>query len=110
MAVGTPTTGTLTCTASEQTLGTAKTDSRTYVLTLDLTNMAAGDVVELYVYVKVLTGSTARVLWKQYWANAQTGQPVYMSPPIPAAYSVEFKLKQPTGTGRNVDWAFFSID
>ena len=109
MAIGTPTTGTLTCSGSEQTLGSAKTDGRTYVLFLDLSNMAAGDVVELYVYVKVLTGSTARVLWKQYWANAQ-GQPVYMSPPIPAAYSVEFKLKQPTGTARNVDWAFFSID
>lgn len=109
MAIGTPTTGTLTCSGSEQTLGSAKTDGRTYVLFLDLNNMAAGDVVELYVYVKVLTGSTARVLWKQYWANAQS-QPVYMSPPIPAAYSVEFKLKQPTGSARNVDWAFFSID
>ncbi len=109
MAIGTPTTGTLTCSGSEQTLGTAKTDAKTYVVALDLVNMAAGDVIELYTYVKAISGSTARVAWKAYFAGAQ-GVPNYQSPPVPAPYSVEFKLKQPTGSARNVDWAIFSID
>lgn len=100
----------LTLTGSEQTVGSAVTSSKTVVLQLDLSNMAAGDVVELYCYVKTAgSGGTARLYFKQAWANAQ-GQPVYQSIPVPALYSVEFKLKQPTGTGRVVDYVLFSID
>jgi hypothetical protein len=100
----------LTLTASEQTVGAAVTTVKTVVCQIDLVNMAAGDVVELYCYVKTAgTGGTARLYFKQAFANAQ-GQPVYQSVPVPAMYSVEFKLKQPTGTGRVVDYVLLSID
>jgi hypothetical protein len=101
----------LTLTASEQTVGSAVTTGKTVVLQIDLVNAAAGDVIELYCYVKTAgAGGTARVYFKQYWANAQTSSPVYQSIPVSAPYSVEFKLKQPTGTGRVVDFCLMTID
>lgn len=102
--------GTLLLTGSEQTLGAARTDGLTYVLQLDLNTMAAGDVVELYIYVKTNTSSgTARLIDKVYFADAQ-GNPAWQSVPYPAAYSLEFKAKQPTGTARTIEYALYSID
>lgn len=109
MAIAVTNSGSLTLTTGEQTLGAVRTDGKTYVCALDLNTMAAGDVVELYIYVKTLTGSTARLLFKQVFANAQ-GDPNFQTVPIPAPYSVEFKLKQPTGTLRTIDYALMSLD
>lgn len=100
----------VTCTGSEQTVGSAITSGKTAILELALNTMAAGDVVELYCYTKVAgSGGTARVLWQIAWANAQ-GDPHYQSIPVPAPYSVEFKIKQPTGTGRTFDYCLYTID
>lgn len=100
----------LTLTGSEQTVNAAVTTGKTVLLDLSLHNMAAGDVVELYCYTKVAgSGGTARVLWSVSWANQQ-GDPHYQSIPVAAPYSVEFKLKQPTGTGRVVDYCIYTID
>lgn len=100
----------LTLTGSEQTVGSAVTSGKTAILELDLHNMAAGDVAELYCYTKVAgSGGTARVLWMISWANQQ-GDPHYQSIPVPAPYSVEFKMKQPTGTGRSIDFCLYTID
>lgn len=101
----------LVLSGSEQTVGSAVTSGKTVVLQVDLNTMAAGDVVELYVYVKTAgSGGTARLYFTQSWANAQTGAPVYQSIPIAAPYSVEFKLKQPTGSARTVDFCLFTLD
>ena len=101
----------LTLTGSEQTVGSAITSGKTAVLQLDLTNLAAGDVARVACYVKTAgSGGTARLLFVASWANAQTGAPVWQSPPIPAPYSIEFKAVQPTGTGRSVDYCLMTID
>lgn len=110
MAIAVSNVGTLTLSGSEQTVGSARTDGKTYVLQLDLNTMAAGDVVEVYVYVKTNTsGGTARLLDKLYFTDAQ-GDPAWQSVPIAAPYSVEFKAKQPTGSARTIEYALFSID
>ena len=110
MAISVADVGTLTLSGSEQTVGSARTDGKTYVLQLDLNTMAAGDVVEVYVYAKTNTASgTARLLDKLYFADAQ-GDPVWQSVPIAAPYSLEFKAKQPTGTARTIELCLFSID
>lgn len=101
----------LTLTASEQTVGSAVTSGKTTILDLALNNLASGDVVELYCYTKVEgAGGTARLLFKQSFANAQTGSAHFQSIPVAAPYSVEFKLKQPTGTGRSVGYVLYTID
>jgi hypothetical protein len=111
MAIAVTNQSTLTLTASEQTVGAAITTGKTVVLQLDFVNAAAGDVIELYCYVKTEgAGGTARVYFKQYWANAQTSMPVYQTIPVAAPYSVEFKMKQPTGTGRVIPYALMTLD
>lgn len=109
MAIAVTNSGTTSAlSASPATVGAARTDGKTYVLALDLTPMAAGDVIVLTCEVKTLTGSTARVLFTQTWANAQSDAN-YQSIPVPAPYSVEFRLAQPAGTGRTIDYALMSL-
>lgn len=101
----------LTLSGSQQTVGSAITSGKTVVLQLDLNPMAAGDVVELYCYVKTAgTGGTARIVFAQAFADAQNGSPVYQSIPICAPYSVEFKAVQTTGSARTIDYALMTLD
>lgn len=110
MAISVSNVGTLTLSTSEQTVGSARTDGKTYCLQLDLNTMANGDVVEVYVYAKTNTaGGTARLMDKLYFADSQ-GDPVWQSIPFAAPYSLEFKAKQPTGTARTIEYCLFSID
>lgn len=108
MSVTVATSGTLTLSSSEQSIGGAQTTAGIYVAQVDLSNLAAGDIVELYVYTKILSGSTARYQDKVTFMNAQ-GLANFQTIPYPAPYSVEFKLKQPTGTGRSVNYAILSL-
>ena len=110
MAITVANVGTQLLTASEATVGSARTDGKTYVLQLDLNTMVAGDVVEVYFYVKTNTSAgTARLIDRIYFADAQ-GDPVWQSIPFCAPYSLEFKIKQPTGTARTIEYCLFSID
>ena len=97
--------GTQTCTVTtEHTLATI-TAAGTYVLSVNLNPMAAGDVMEIRAYVKVLTGSTERVYIYDVWADAQpTDDQVKMTIPIPTLFSCKFTIKQTAGTGRSIEW------
>lgn len=109
MAIAVTNSGTLTSTSAEQTLGASRTDGKTYVLQLDLSNMVAGDQVEIRVKAKVLTGSTERTLYRAVYANAQP-YAVVQTPPVPAPYQVTFSLKRLAGTDRDYDYALMSLD
>ena len=110
MAISVTNSGTTSAlSATPLTLAT-RTDGKTYVCQLDLNNLAVGDVAIFEVEVKVLAGSTARVTDRVMWSNTLSGQPVFISVPYPAPYSIAFKLSQPTGTGRTVDYSILSID
>jgi hypothetical protein len=104
MAYSEVTSGTLTLTTGEQTLGSAQTTAGVYELALDLSTMAAGDIVEVYVYTKARSASTARLLTKASFANAQ-GEAGYVTPPFGSPHSIEFKAKQPTGTLRTIEYS-----
>jgi len=108
MALTVTNSGTLTSSGSEQTLGASRTDGKTYVLQVDLNNMAAGDAVEIRVKAKVLTGSTERTLYRANYAGAQP-YAVVQTPPIAAPYSVTFTLKTLVGTNRDYDYALMSL-
>jgi len=88
----------------------------TYVLYVDLTGMLAGDITELRIYMKVLTGDTAGTLCVYY--DSFSGVPpatdeVAASPPITTALTgsgaVRATLKQTTGTSRNYNWSLVQI-
>lgn len=94
--------------STEHTLAT-DTSNKNVVLAVDLNALAAGDIVELRLKTKVLSGGTSRLAWYKAYANAQ-GVPNVYSIPIPANIEVVATLKQTAGTGRSFPWALLSVN
>jgi len=102
--------GTKTATGSgtEDDLAT-DTANHTYVLACDLANMAAGDIVTLRLYTKVLSGGTERLAYVATYAHVQ-GEPAKYSVPVPANVHLRATLTQSAGTGRSVPWSLLALD
>lgn len=76
-----------------------------YVLTVDVLNLAADEVLELRAKVKALSGGTIRTYgpWPIIGpGNAEDA--IYESIPVVGYYGVTFTLKQLNGSGRNFPW------
>jgi hypothetical protein len=107
---------------TEHTLATITT-AKVLVLEVNTRNMVEGttpDLLELRVYVKVLTGDANS--WLAYSASyvgdqgdsaapgsSALGEIIKVSIPIPSMFSAAFTLKQTQGTGRSYDWSVISI-
>lgn len=83
----------------------------TFVLEVDAATLAAGDVLELRIYKKTLSGGTLRVAYMMRYYDAQPTDDAYkisvpVSNDLAEAATVRFTLKQPTngGTGRAYPW------
>lgn len=81
----------------------------TYVLEVNTTLMVAGDILELRLYRKPLTGSTSVVAYfASFYGLQPTDDVVKISIPISNdhtnATAVRCSLKQTFGTGRNFEW------
>jgi hypothetical protein len=100
--------GTQTAVISTEHVLATKTDNGTYVLAVDTGAMVNGDILELRVYTKVLTGGTARVVYYAAFSHAQ-GEPNKYSPPVPCDIECKVTLKQTAGTGRDFPWALLFI-
>lgn len=92
---------------TEHTLDTITT-AGTYVLTVDLNNLADGDELELRAKLKVRSVGGARELYLGTYAHSQ-GTPVVASIPVPTVNEVVFTLKQIAGTGRTFPWEIVSL-
>lgn len=104
MALASNQNGTQTATINtEHTLGSAITAAGTFLLSVNTSNMANGDMLEFRAKTKVLTDGSEAVYLLATYAHAQ-GDPVKMSIPIPSLYSLTFTLKQTAGTGRSFEW------
>lgn len=116
MSLTVQTTGTQTATINtEHTLVNANATAGVWQLTVDLSNMAVGDTLELRAFVKTLTGDTNPKLafYAQFAdvrgdgaapGSAANGEVVVDSPPITSPYAISFTLKQTAGTGRSFNW------
>lgn len=98
---------------TEQTLLDVST-AGVYVLLVDKTNMAAGDVLELRVYVIILTGGTRKVAYFDRVVDAAVADDmIEISVPVPNdltdSGSVRFTLKQTLGTARTYQWKVLSL-
>lgn len=97
------TSGTQTATiGTEHTLST-QTTADVFVLTVNLTNMASGDTLELRAKTKVLTGGSAVLAEIETLTGDQTEEVVWIE--VPSEWSCEFTLKQTAGTGRSYEWS-----
>lgn len=99
---------------TEHTLNAPST-AGVYVLTVNVKDLANGDILILRAYKKVLTGDGQQwLLYEAEYANKQgdaaavgskaNGEVLIISTPIVGAFGCTFTLHQSAGTGRNFDW------
>ncbi len=93
---------------TEHTLATSVT-GKTYVLCVDCGAMVNGDILELRLLTKVLSGGTSRLAYYVVYAHIQ-GQPQKYSVPVPANIELVATLKQTAGTARSYPWSLLSLD
>jgi hypothetical protein len=86
-----------------QSLATSTTASW-YQCVWDLSTLANGDIIELWVYTKTLTGSTTAVAFHAVYAHAQA-EPVKVSPMIGSPFSITMKMKLTDGSNKTIDWS-----
>lgn len=82
-------------------------EAKVYVLQVDTSNMALGDVLELRVKGKTLSGGDKEVYDKAVFSNVQA-KPLKQSIPFATDVEVEVTLKQTVGTGRDFPWKLFA--
>jgi hypothetical protein len=81
----------------------------TFQFIVDTINMAASDTVELRAYQMVLTGGTARVIYKTIFAGAQSTDDLIkacipVSNELTDTGATQFSIKQTSGTARAFPW------
>lgn len=92
---------------TETTLAT-DTNNGTFVLEVDTSNMALGDLVELRVYTITLSGGSLIQAWKGAFQHVQVNNHK-ISPPVASDQSVRCTIKQVAGTGRTFVWKMLRI-
>lgn len=103
MALTVDSSGTTTTDATLQSLATSTT-SGVFQAVFDLHNQANGDIIELYVYTKTLTGSTTALAFHAVYGHIQA-EPVKVTPPITSPFSITIKMKRTDGANFDVDWS-----
>jgi hypothetical protein len=71
---------------------------------IDVSNLANGDTIEIQVLEKVLSSSTARLVYESTLSNAQD-EPIWVSPALVFMHGWTIQLKQTAGTARSYDWS-----
>lgn len=92
---------------TEHTLATI-TDAGTYVLSVDLANLAKSDRLILRIKTKLTSGDTSQLAYMAVYENAQAELNTY-SIPVPITVEYVATLEQTDGTGRTFIWAIYSI-
>lgn len=109
MTVASESTGTQTATVTTEHTLVSPSSAKTRVLLVDLSNMVAGDILELRINAKIVTGGTARLAYIATFSGV-AGEPAVPSVPVPMPWGGSFTLKQTAGTSRNYDWSVLTLD
>ena len=107
-AVNTTGTGTAVVCNPIQTLGTPDTNNGTFVLEIDATNLANGDLVSAYIFDVTLAGGASTQVWKGTWQHLQVND-TKVSPPIASDQSITAAISQLAGTARAFPWKLLRI-
>ena len=88
-----------TTTASYADVLAATTTSGTYVFETDLSDMIAGDIVEMIIYMTLAGGGTEQVSDYAVYSHVQA-QPIKRSIPIPlvSGDTIRFRIRHGTGS------------
>ena len=112
--------GTQTCTVGTEHTLEVVTGPKTIVVHVNTKNLVAGDVLEVRIYNKVLTGDTDPALEIMGTYNGLQGDAaapgseaygdvVKVSPAIVVPYSATVTICQQAGTSRDVPWNVISM-
>jgi hypothetical protein len=87
-------------------------EGEVYDAAVDLANMQSGDVLELRLAVKLLSGGTLHRVYYAKFADAQDDEsqvvhPVVYVPALTVMKEWRLTLKQTDGIGRNYDWTVY---
>lgn len=108
MAVSIKTEGSQSATVTtEHTLATV-TDAGTYVLAVDLANMAKADEVVLRIKTKLTSGDSSQLAYEAIFANVQNEKNSY-SIPVPSPIEFVASLTQTTGSSRTFIWVIYAL-
>jgi len=88
--------------STEHTLATV-TDAGSYVLGVDVSNMALGDKLTLRINTKVRSVGTTRTTYIANYSNVQSTLNT-LSIPIASPHEFVATLEQTAGTGRVYNW------
>ncbi len=97
---------------AETTLNTVtpNTTDGVYQLLVDVSNLAAGDVLEIRIKEKAKSGGTQRTIFTSVLSNAQgTDSAAWASPSLILMHGWDMTLKQTAGTGRSFDWSIRAV-
>lgn len=106
--------GTVTTDGTEQFLSSPN-ETGVYTLTIDLSNMASGDIIYLRQYAITITGGTARLMGVTSYSGAQSSNSlVVQSVPYYNALtdtnSVRYSIQRIGGTDRSYAWRVTKLD
>src|SRR5690349_12769914 len=74
---------------------------------VNLTNLAKGDVIRVFVTTKVLTGDTEEIIFEGIYSNDLASSCIVCTPPHVSEFSTTFHIQQTAGSARNVPWAVY---
>jgi hypothetical protein len=92
---------------TEHTLDT-ETAAGVYVLVVDTSNLANGDVVIFRIKTKCRTGASSVLAFSATYAHAQV-EPNKYSIPVPVDTEITCTLEQTEGTGRDFPWNLLKL-
>jgi len=105
---------TLSADGTEQNIGAAISTAGTFLLYVNLDNLANGDIIELRAKVKLTSGGDYITLFSRSYANNH-GDPddsevLQVSVPITHIHGMKFTLHQVAGSNRDFPYQIIQID
>lgn len=115
MAISEPITGTEAISTTEHSLATdtsydtgdAQTDDGVYQFFLDVSDMVAGDQLQIRVYEKVRSGDTQRIVYQTILTGAQS-EPIWVSPSLVLLHGWDITCDALAGT-ITVNWSIRKV-
>jgi len=95
------------CTDTSYDTGDLQTADGVYQVFLDVSDMTAGDILQIRVYEKVQAAGTARTVFESVLKNAQA-EPIWVSPSLILLHGWDVTLDALAGT-ITVEWSIRKV-
>jgi N-glycosylase/DNA lyase len=108
MAISSIAHGSQTATVDTEHALSTQTTAGVYILVVDMSNLANGDVVVLRIKVKAVHDGSSILAYMATFAHAQI-EPAKFSVPVPVDTEIVCTLEQTDGTGRAFPWNLLAL-